>query len=54
MRRKSKKQVGEADYAIVVEPLSEDDGGGWLASVPALAGGDRLEGGGRDGDADHG
>ena len=26
------------DYAIVVEPLSEADGGGWLASVPALPG----------------
>ncbi len=27
-----------SDYAIVVEPLSEADGGGWLASVPALPG----------------
>ena len=26
------------DYAIVVEPLSAEDGGGWLASVPALPG----------------
>ena len=26
------------DYAIMVEPLSEADGGGWLASVPALPG----------------
>jgi antitoxin HicB len=26
------------DYAIVVEPLHADDGGGWLASVPALPG----------------
>jgi antitoxin HicB len=26
------------DYAIIVEPLSEADGGGWLASVPALPG----------------
>lgn len=26
------------DYAIIVEPLSDADGGGWLASVPALAG----------------
>ena len=26
------------DYAIVVEPLSVEDGGGWLASVPALPG----------------
>jgi len=27
-----------SDYAIVVEPLSKEDGGGWLASVPALPG----------------
>ncbi len=27
-----------ADYAIVVEPLSAEDGGGWLATVPALPG----------------
>lgn len=26
------------EYAIVVEPLAEEDGGGWLASVPALPG----------------
>jgi antitoxin HicB len=26
------------EYAIVVEPLSAEDGGGWLASVPALPG----------------
>jgi antitoxin HicB len=26
------------EYAIMVEPLSEADGGGWLASVPALPG----------------
>ncbi len=26
------------DYAIIVEPLSEKDGGGWLATVPALSG----------------
>jgi antitoxin HicB len=25
-------------YAIMVEPLSKADGGGWLASVPALPG----------------
>lgn len=25
-------------YAIMVEPLGKADGGGWLASVPALAG----------------
>lgn len=28
----------KSDYAIMVEPLSEADGGGWLASVPALPG----------------
>ena len=28
----------QAEYAIVVEPLSDADGGGWLASVPALPG----------------
>jgi antitoxin HicB len=28
----------EPDYAIVVEQLAEADGGGWLASVPALPG----------------
>jgi antitoxin HicB len=27
-----------SDYAIIVEPLNEADGGGWLASVPALPG----------------
>jgi antitoxin HicB len=26
------------DYAIVVEPLTADDGGGWVATVPALPG----------------
>ena len=26
------------EYAILVEPLAEADGGGWLASVPALPG----------------
>ena len=28
----------KTDYAIMVEPLSAADGGGWLASVPALPG----------------
>ncbi len=28
----------QTEYAIMVEPLSEADGGGWLASVPALPG----------------
>lgn len=35
MTRKTKRA---ADYAIVVEPLDGADGGGWLASVPALPG----------------
>ena len=38
MKRKTEKLAAEADYAIVVEPLPEEDGGGWLASVPALPG----------------
>jgi antitoxin HicB len=38
MKRKTEKQASEADYAIIVEPLSKEDGGGWLASVPALPG----------------
>ena len=28
----------QLDYAIVLEPLPAADGGGWLASVPALPG----------------
>lgn len=28
----------ESGYAILVEPLSSADGGGWLATVPALPG----------------
>ena len=28
----------QTEYAIMVEPLSDADGGGWLASVPALPG----------------
>ena len=27
-----------SDYAVLVEPLSEDDGGGWFARIPALPG----------------
>ena len=34
----SKMAKKMADYAIMVEPLWEGDGGGWLASVPALPG----------------
>ena len=30
--------VKQTEYAIMVEPLSEADGGGWLATVPALPG----------------
>ena len=28
----------KSEYAIMVEPLSKADGGGWLATVPALPG----------------
>ena len=28
----------KSEYAIMVEPLSKTDGGGWLATVPALPG----------------
>jgi antitoxin HicB len=28
----------QTEYAIMVEPLAEADGGGWLATVPALPG----------------
>jgi antitoxin HicB len=28
----------DLDYPIVLEPLSDDDGGGWLATVPDLPG----------------
>jgi antitoxin HicB len=28
----------KAEYAVVIEPLSEEDGGGFLASVPDLPG----------------
>ena len=28
----------QTEYAIMVEPLTPADGGGWLASVPALPG----------------
>ena len=28
----------QSDYAIMIEPLPEADGGGWLATVPVLPG----------------
>ena len=28
----------KSEYAVVIEPLSEEDGGGYLASVPDLPG----------------
>ena len=28
----------QSGYAVMLEPLDEGDGGGWLASVPALPG----------------
>ena len=30
--------MSDYSYRIVVEPLSEEDGGGWLATVPDLPG----------------
>ena len=30
--------MGKSDYAVVIEPLSEEDGGGFLATVPDLPG----------------
>lgn len=29
---------GSSGYAVMVEPLSDADGGGWMASIPALPG----------------
>ena len=34
----AKAQEKLMEYAIMVEPLSKEDGGGWLASIPALPG----------------
>ena len=34
----AKSKATLTDYAIMVEPLSDADGGGWLATVPALPG----------------
>ncbi len=34
----AKVQAKQAEYAIMVEPLSDAEGGGWLATVPALPG----------------
>jgi antitoxin HicB len=34
----AKAQEKLTEYAIMVEPLSKEDGGGWLASIPALPG----------------
>ena len=30
--------ASQTEYVIMVEPLSEADGGGWLATVPVLPG----------------
>jgi predicted RNase H-like HicB family nuclease len=30
--------MSNADYAIIIEPLSEEDGGGFVATVPDLPG----------------
>jgi antitoxin HicB len=32
------KDMAELDYAVVIEPLAGDDGGGFLATVPDLPG----------------
>lgn len=32
------KMKADSGYAIMVEPLAQADGGGWLATVPALPG----------------
>jgi len=34
-----KTRIRTPDYAIVIEPLSEEEGGGFLATVPDLHGG---------------
>lgn len=34
----ARSKARQMDYAIMVEPLAEADGGGWLATVPALPG----------------
>ena len=34
----AKAKTKQTEYAIMVEPLSDADGGGWLATVPALPG----------------
>ena len=34
----AKSNAKQPEYAIMVEPLSDADGGGWLATVPALPG----------------
>ncbi len=34
----AKSKVKMTEYAIMVEPLLDADGGGWMATVPALPG----------------
>jgi antitoxin HicB len=34
----AKAKTKQTEYAIMVEPLSDADGGGWLATVPVLPG----------------
>lgn len=34
----AKAKAKQTEYAIMVEPLTDADGGGWLATVPALPG----------------
>jgi predicted RNase H-like HicB family nuclease len=38
MTKADEAMAKQTEYAILVEPLADADGGGWLASVPALPG----------------
>jgi predicted RNase H-like HicB family nuclease len=38
LRRGERKIVNPAEYPVLVEPLSQEDGGGFLATVPDLPG----------------
>lgn len=38
MRPSSEAQVSHPDYPLLIEPLSPEDGGGYLATVPDLPG----------------
>ena len=38
MKPSSEAQVPHPDYPVLIEPLSPEDGGGYLATVPDLPG----------------